>query len=57
MDYVETWKEVIQNPTDFYRRMPTSGGFGDPLTFAVINYFIYGLFSAFIRSVVVGMFI
>jgi hypothetical protein len=53
MDYIETWKEVIQRPSDFYRRMPTTGGYVDPLTFAAISYVIYGLFSGIFRS---GMF-
>lgn len=46
MDYIETWKEIIQTPSDFYRRMPTSGGYADPLTFAAISYVIYGLLTA-----------
>jgi hypothetical protein len=46
MDYIETWKEVIQRPSDFYRRMPTTGGYADPLTFAAISYVIYGLLTA-----------
>jgi hypothetical protein len=43
MDYIETWKEVMQKPSDFYRKMPTTGGYADPLTFAAISYIIYGL--------------
>ena len=27
---------VITNPVDFYRRMPQSGGFGDPVTFVLV---------------------
>ncbi len=46
MDYIETWKEVILRPSDFYRRMPTTGGYADPLTFAAISYVIYGLLIA-----------
>ena len=45
MDYIETWKEVIQRPSEFYRRMPTTGGYNDPLTFAALSYLIYGLLS------------
>jgi hypothetical protein len=56
MDYIETWKEVIQRPTDFYRKMPTTGGYAEPLTFAAISYFIYGLLSAlFNRGMMGGM--
>ena len=43
LDYIKTWKEVIQRPNDFYRKMPTTGGYTEPLTFAAISYFIYGL--------------
>lgn len=43
MDYIETWKEVMQRPSDFYRKMPTTGGYAEPLTFAAISYIIYGL--------------
>jgi hypothetical protein len=42
MDYIETWKEVILRPSDFYRRMPTTGGYADPLTFAAISYSYMG---------------
>jgi hypothetical protein len=57
MDYIETWKEVIQRPTDFYRKMPTTGGYAEPLTFAAISYFIYGLLSAlFNRGMMGGMY-
>ena len=27
---------IITNPADFYRRMPKSGGFGDPITFVLV---------------------
>jgi hypothetical protein len=46
MDYIETWKDVVQRPSDFYKNMPTTGGFADPLTFAAISYIIYGLLNA-----------
>jgi len=56
MDYIETWKEVILRPSDFYRKMPTSGGYAEPLTFAAISYFIYGLLAAlFNRGMMGGM--
>lgn len=57
MDYIETWKEVIQRPSDFYRKMPTTGGYADPLTFAAISYIIYGLLIAlFNRGMMGGMY-
>jgi hypothetical protein len=46
MDYIETWKEVMQSPSDFYREMPTTGGYADPLTFAAISFIIYALLTA-----------
>jgi hypothetical protein len=46
MDYIETWKEVIQSPSDFYRRMSTTGGYADPLTFAAISFAISGILTA-----------
>ena len=57
MDYIETWKEVIQRPSDFYRKMPTTGGYAEPLTFAAISYLIYGLLAAlFNRGMMGGMY-
>jgi len=57
MDYIETWKEVIQRPTDFFRKMPTTGGYAEPLTFAAISYFTYGLLTAlFNRGMMGGMY-
>ena len=46
MDYIGTWKEVMQRPSDFYRRMPKTGGYRDPLTFAAITFLIYGILAA-----------
>lgn len=46
MDYIEIWKEVILRPSDFYRKMPKTGGYTDPLTFAAISFIIYGLLTA-----------
>lgn len=57
MDYIETWKEVIQRPSDFYRKMPTTGGYVEPLTFAAISSLIYGLLAAlFNREMMGGMY-
>jgi hypothetical protein len=46
MDYIDTWKEVIQSPSNFYRRMSTTGGYAGPLTFAAINFAIFGILTA-----------
>lgn len=57
MDYIETWKEIIQRPSDFFRKMPTTGGYNDPLTFAAFSYLIYGLLSGlFGRGIMGGMY-
>lgn len=45
MGYIETWKEVIQKPSRFYREMPKTGGYSDPLTFAAINFIVYALLT------------
>ena len=50
MDYINTWKEVILRPSEFYRSMPKTGGYADPLTFAAINFILYGLLTALIAG-------
>jgi len=50
MGYIETWKEVMQRPSDFYRRMPKTGGYADPLTFAAISFIIYALLTALLTA-------
>jgi len=42
-EFIETWKKVLTTPSDFFKEMPTSGGYGDPLKFAVINYILAGI--------------
>lgn len=54
--YIETWKEVIQSPSNFYRRMPTTGGYADPLTFAAISFAISGILSALLNFGISGIF-
>jgi hypothetical protein len=51
MDYINTWKEVMLRPNDFYRSMPKSGGYADPLTFAAISFIIYGFLAAFLAGI------
>src|SRR5665647_1306744 len=43
MNYIETCKEIIKTPSDFYRKMSTTGGYTDPLTFVAISCLIYGI--------------
>jgi len=47
-EFIETWKKVITTPGDFFRDMPTSGGYEAPLKFAVVNYLIAGIGTALI---------
>ncbi len=55
MDYFKTWKEVMLRPSDFYRKMPTTGGYSEPLTFAAISYIISGLLTVIlIRGLHIG---
>ena len=42
-EFIGTWKKVITTPGDFFKDMPTSGGYEAPLKFAVINYIIAGI--------------
>lgn len=43
-DYIGTWKGVMKSPSHFYSEMPKTGGYVDPIIFAVINIAIYSLF-------------
>lgn len=45
MEYIKTWKEVVLKPAEFFWKMPSTGGYAEPLTFATINYVISWLLS------------
>ena len=47
-EFIGTWKKVITTPGDFFKEMPTSGGYEEPLKFAVVNYIIAGVGMALI---------
>lgn len=49
-DCVETWKEVLLRPSDFYREMPKTGGYIDPILFATVNLAISALFYLLFNS-------
>ena len=49
MDFIKTWREVILRPSDFYRRMPKTGGYANPLIFTVICLIINTLLSELFR--------
>lgn len=42
-DYYETSKKIIVKPVEFFQSMPTTGGYKDPLVFAVITAVIMGV--------------
>ena len=47
-------RAVITKPADFYRNMPKSGGFGDPLVFVVVMGAITGVIVAIMSLVGLG---
>jgi hypothetical protein len=50
-NYVDTLKKVLTNPEGFYSEMPKEGGYQEPLTFAAINFAIFGLLSGIIAVI------
>jgi hypothetical protein len=50
---IETTKQVLTGPTDFFRRMPVAGGVGSPLLYAVI----IGYLGILVSSVYSAVFI
>jgi len=57
-DHIRTWKQVMLNPSAFYKRMPATGGYTDPLIFAAICVVINSLLVVFARpgiAVLMGM--
>ncbi len=48
---VETTKEVLTGPSDFFRRMPVAGGIGSPLLYAVVIGYL-GLLLSVVYSAV-----
>ncbi len=44
-------KGVITNPVEFYRNMPKTGGFGDPLVFAAVIGVLVGIVQAIVGLV------
>ena len=48
---VETTKEVLTGPSDFFRRMPVAGGIGSPLLYAVVIGYLGLLLSAVYSAV------
>lgn len=53
--FVETTRQVLTSPTDFFRRMPTAGGLGGPLLYAVTAGWIGLVAAALYQSVWVSI--
>jgi hypothetical protein len=53
---LQTWKEVLFNPTASFSRMKTSGGFATPLLFNLTMVVIYAFFTTIYRLLFTGMF-
>lgn len=53
MNYLETAKKVIFSPKKFFNDIPTSGGYGEPIKFAVINITIATLLL-FVKDMLLG---
>lgn len=49
MDYIKTWKEVMLQPSDFYRRMQTNEEYTGPLIFVAINVIIAGILTSLVH--------
>ncbi|MFH1126531.1 MAG: YIP1 family protein [archaeon] len=50
MELIDNWyktaREVLFHPKEFFSKMPTTGGLGEPFRFALINIFIAAVLSA-----------
>lgn len=53
-NYVDTLKKVLSDPEGFYSEMPKEGGYQEPLTFAAINFAVFGLLSGIIAVLIKG---
>jgi hypothetical protein len=51
---IDDAKRVITNPAEFYRNMPTTGGYGNPLIFAIVMAVISGLIGAVLSVLGLG---
>jgi hypothetical protein len=49
--FIRTTREVVLNPTGFFRSMPRSGNFINPMVYALICYFVYALLAGIIGLV------
>jgi len=52
---IDDAKKVITNPVDFYRNMPTEGGYADPLIFVAVMGAVTGLLTTIFSLVGLGV--
>lgn len=55
MQWLDNVKAVLTNPNGFYSQMPASGGYGEPVKFAVPNFAIYGILSGIVTMLGIGV--
>lgn len=53
--FVQTWRKVMLDPRNFYREMPTSGGFENPLIFLSICGLVYFVLKVIVSGLVDGV--
>lgn len=56
-NFVSTWKNVVLSPENFFKNMPTQGGYEEPLKFAVVNLLIYGVIAGISALLLAGLMI
>lgn len=54
-NFVSTWKSVVLSPENFFKSMPTKGGYEEPLKFAVVNFLIYGVMLGIFALLLAGL--
>ncbi len=50
--FVRVWKKVVMEPREFFREMPSSGGFENPLIFLAISALFYFLLRIAVSDLV-----
>ncbi len=53
--FVQTWRKVMLEPRNFYREMPTSGGFQNPLIFLAISGALFFVLKVVVDGLVGGV--
>ncbi|MEA3343519.1 MAG: YIP1 family protein, partial [archaeon] len=59
MEFIDNWyrqaKAIVTQPKEFFRKMQTTGGFGDPFRFAILNMFLAFALSCGFRIAIPDM--